>query len=179
MGLRDWFYGSGDEEYSSQTGSSHSSYPSYPSYSGDEDGPHFQSSYSSTVTRCEPDESGQTKCRRYVTKRSQKGAGEGWEEERRDEEVPYEEIGGGMPGMPGMGSMMEEMNRMMEDFASAFGGFRVDPRPAGHPRDTEDQGFPFGWGRMPGWEKPEFQRRPRPGPAPYRPPEQTDDIFDA
>lgn len=131
MGIRDWFHSSGDEEYSSQTDTSKSSPASFDSE------PHFQGSFSSSVTRCEPDETGQTRCRRYVTRRTRNSAAGPWSEERTDEELPYEEVGFQVPGM---NEMMEDVNRMMGEFGAMFGGFRFPLFPGWG--EEENSGFP-------------------------------------
>jgi len=166
MGLRDWFHSSGDEEYSSQTDTS-----KFPSPDTDSE-PHFQGSFSSSVTRCEPDETGQTRCRRYITRRTRNSPTQPWSEERTDEELPYEEAAFQVPGV---NEMMEDVNRMMEEFGSAFGRFSLFPgwgeaqnRPVQEQRQHREPTFPFA--REQSW---------RPKPAPQRGYGDSDEVFDA
>lgn len=171
MGIRDWFHSSGDEEYSSQTGD-HSA-----SSSTDASGPRFQGSFRSSVTRCEPDETGQTRCRRYVTHRTRNGPDSQWSEERTDEELPYEEVGFQVPGM---NEMMEDVNRIMDEFGSMMGGFRFplfpgwdheEQHPPRYQAYPQEQQFPFSQPRNSPWS-----RRPPPTNPGYG---GSDDVYDA
>lgn len=167
MGLRDWFHSSGDEEYSSQTNTSRVGVPDFASE------PHFQGSFSSSVTRCEPDETGQTRCRRYVTRRTRGSPNQPWTEERTDEDLPYEETAFQLPGMS---EMMEDVNRMMEGFG-AFGRFFLFPgweddqnRSYQEQRRPREPKFPFAQPREHAWG---------PKPAPQRGYGDSDEVFDA